>query len=102
MERGKTKDIIVESIPPMSVALEIGYDPADLKTKSRYKTKKEYGIVIAEEWINSGRVHCPPRYTKYFQSMKKRDDLSDSLLLGVAYAGWVLQGHNYLNKMKST
>jgi hypothetical protein len=100
MERGKAKNICVESIQPMSVAVEMGYDLVDSSVKGKYKGKKDYAVKKAQELINSKSVQCPVHYMNYFQNAKKQDDLSDSLLLGVAYANWIIKGHNYLNKHK--
>jgi hypothetical protein len=96
MERGNHQ-VVVDSILPGLVSDFIEFAPKE-KT-NRYKSKKEFGVAKATEWIESNSIESTPALKEYFYKSKKRDDLSDSLLLGLAYTHWIKETKMFLTEI---
>ncbi|KAL2919915.1 hypothetical protein HK105_200832 [Polyrhizophydium stewartii] len=55
---------------------------------AQYTFKKRRSVAVVRAILASGRVRCPPNLRAMFEGQRKRDDLSDSLLVALAYAEW--------------
>ncbi|KAJ3276982.1 hypothetical protein HDV01_000034 [Terramyces sp. JEL0728] len=74
----------VEQISPQSVAKY--YD----MPKSNYKEKKKKSVELATGLISNGKIALSEKDRRMFESEKKKDDLSDCLLMVHAYFQWKL------------
>jgi hypothetical protein len=101
LERGNHK-VRVESILPGSVSNHFDLVPESV-SKNRYQLKKK-AAVDKVEWLLDGRIDCPKNLKVMFKNQKKKDDLSDSLLTGIAYLDWIMRAQDYIksNQLKTT
>ncbi|KAJ3321768.1 hypothetical protein HDV06_003917 [Boothiomyces sp. JEL0866] len=74
----------VESIPPQLISKFF-----DLP-KSDYKQKKKKTVQLVSDWIENQKFEISVNHVQLFRDTKKKDDLSDCLLLAYAYHQWKL------------
>ncbi|KAI8927263.1 ribonuclease H-like domain-containing protein [Entophlyctis helioformis] len=102
-ERGKRQDLRIYSVLPAAVAETLDLaassgspssstDPGVRPTASvaqRYKAKKNASVAMVRGWLeDGGRVVCPAQLRAMFEGSRKKDDLSDCLLLAMAHLTW--------------
>lgn len=78
----------VECISPTSVSNHWNL------TSDSYKSKKGLGQSIVLDWMKAkdAPLRIPSRLAKYYEITKKKDDLTDSLLIGLAFLQWLGHG----------
>ncbi|KAJ3288169.1 hypothetical protein HK104_008318 [Borealophlyctis nickersoniae] len=73
-----------------------------VRSGNRYRLKKTSAVQLVSKWLEDGeRVDCPPRLRDDFFHSKKKDDLSDSLLIAVAWADWWQASENELQHFRT-
>ncbi|KAJ3216190.1 hypothetical protein HDU67_009839 [Dinochytrium kinnereticum] len=92
-----------EAVPPRSVAVHFDLDgegteahhtpDAEIapitKPNRRYRNKKKMGVAVVSELVGEGsRINVPGKLLTTFEKMRKKDDASDALLLGLASCEW--------------
>lgn len=95
LERGAGLGIKAESVSPGLVSAHLGLKAPE--SAKRYKDKKELGVSVVSEWIDNGRVECPSKWSTMFKTAAKKDDLADSMMIGVAYVDWMAATQLYIH-----
>ena len=64
-------------------------------TSNTYKLKKNQAVNLIKDWLKEGCTNnntpfqVPPELQDYFSKSSKKDDLADSLLMGLAFLEWL-------------
>ncbi|KAI9097221.1 hypothetical protein DFS34DRAFT_114124 [Phlyctochytrium arcticum] len=79
------------SIDPRYVAKHFGF-----AGMGKYLTKKRNATMLVHQFLSnpdaSARVTCASKWKDVFDSATKKDDLSDALLMGLAWREWYIEG----------
>jgi hypothetical protein len=52
---------------------------------------------LVSNWLQQGIVTCPSEFTDAFYDAKKKDDMSDSLLIGKSFVDWIYLTKTFLD-----
>lgn len=85
----------IKSVLPTAVATHFDLNGSDAAASRRYTQKKRNAVAVAQGIL--GGIECPPMLKKRFMEAKKKDDMSDALLMAIAYLDW----HHSIQKLSA-
>ncbi|KAI8899597.1 ribonuclease H-like domain-containing protein [Globomyces pollinis-pini] len=97
VDRGTKNNVKCESINPQLISTLF-----DLNGAGSYHRKKSNGVTLVNKWIKSGRFNCRDDLLTEYQLSKKKDDMADSLIGGMAYVEWWFNSLSFLNSVPNT
>lgn len=93
LERGSPTSK-VDSVLPGAVSTHFGI------STNKYSDKKKAGVALVQSWLNEkNKFGFDSRFQSMFLESKKQDDLSDSLMLGIAYSDWIRASKEYISEI---
>jgi hypothetical protein len=67
-----------------------------LKASRKYANKKNAGIVLVQDWLESNHVKCPSKFKRMLESSTKKDDLCDSMMIGVSWVQMMANAKRFI------
>lgn len=79
----------VNSVSPNAISEYFDFDSAsDESTTKTYRTKKGRSVEIVLRLLEGKTIDVSTKSLKTFKTERKKDDMADALLMGLAWHGW--------------